>query len=60
MPLADAEDTRIVAFRPLDGGGEHLAIVVGLPDPATPVLVRLHSQCFTGDLIGSQIGRAHV
>src|SRR5687767_1635572 len=32
VPLADAEDTRIVAFRPLDGGGEHLAIVVGRPD----------------------------
>lgn len=53
VPLADAEDTRVVAFRPLDGGGEHLAIVVGSPDPATAVLVRLHSQCFTGDLIGS-------
>jgi GTP cyclohydrolase II len=53
VPLADAEDTRIVAFRPLDGGGEHLAIVVGRPDPTKAVLVRLHSQCFTGDLIGS-------
>ena len=53
VPLADAEDTRVVAFRPLDGGGEHLAIVVGSPDPAAAVLVRLHSQCFTGDLIGS-------
>jgi GTP cyclohydrolase II len=53
VPLADAEDARIVAFRPLDGGGEHLAIVVGSPDPAGPVLVRLHSQCFTGDLLGS-------
>lgn len=53
VPLADAEDARVVAFRPLDGGGEHLAIVVGSPDPAAPVLVRLHSQCFTGDLIGS-------
>jgi GTP cyclohydrolase II len=53
VPLADAEDARIVAFRPLDGGGEHLAIVIGRPDPARAVLVRLHSQCFTGDLIGS-------
>ncbi|MBM3560702.1 MAG: GTP cyclohydrolase II [Alphaproteobacteria bacterium] len=53
VPLADAEDARIVAFRPLDGGGEHLAILVGSPDPAQPVLVRLHSQCFTGDLLGS-------
>jgi GTP cyclohydrolase II len=53
VPLADAENARIVAFRPLDGGGEHLAIVIGSPDPSSAVLVRLHSQCFTGDLIGS-------
>ena len=53
VPLAGAEDTRIVAFRPHDGGQEHLAIVIGRPDPAAPVLVRLHSECFTGDLLAS-------
>jgi GTP cyclohydrolase II len=53
VPLADAEDARVIAFRPLDGGGEHLAIVIGRPDGRIPALVRLHSQCFTGDLIGS-------
>lgn len=53
VPLAAAEDTRIVAFRPGDGGPEHLAIVVGEPDSRAPVLVRLHSECFTGDLLGS-------
>ncbi len=53
VPLADAENTRIIAFRPLDGGVEHLAIVIGEPDPATPVLARIHSECFTGDLLGS-------
>jgi len=53
VPLADAEDARVIAFRPLDGGGEHLAIVIGKPDGRSPALVRLHSQCFTGDLIGS-------
>ena len=53
VPLADAEDARIFAFRPADGGIEHLAIVVGDPDRAQPVLTRLHSECFTGDLIGS-------
>ena len=53
VPLADVGMTRLVPFRPDDGGIEHLAIVVG--DIATdwPVLVRLHSECFTGDLIGS-------
>ena len=53
VPLSDAEDTRIIAFRPTDGGQEHLAIVIGRPDPRQPVLVRLHSECFTGDLLGS-------
>jgi GTP cyclohydrolase II len=53
VPLADAEDAQLIAFRPGDGGVEHLAIVIGTPDPATPVLVRLHSECFTGDLLAS-------
>jgi GTP cyclohydrolase II len=53
VPLADAEDARLIAFRPSDGGVEHLAIVIGRPDPAAPVLVRLHSECFTGDLLAS-------
>jgi GTP cyclohydrolase II len=53
VPLDGAEDTRVVAFRPVDGGIEHLAIVIGHPDPARPVLARLHSECFTGDLLGS-------
>ncbi|MBP2311581.1 GTP cyclohydrolase II [Azospirillum soli] len=53
VPLIAAENTRIVAFRPIDGGSEHLAIVIGEPDPDQPVLARLHSECFTGDLLGS-------
>ena len=53
VPLDGAENTRIVAFRPRDGGSEHLAIVIGDPQPPGPVLVRLHSECFTGDLLGS-------
>ena len=53
VPLAGAENTRIVAYRPSDGGIEHLAIVIGEPDATKPVLIRLHSECFTGDLLGS-------
>jgi GTP cyclohydrolase II len=53
VPLENAENARIVAFRPSDGGIEHLAIVIGDPDPDQPVLARLHSECFTGDLLGS-------
>lgn len=53
VPLLDAQETRIIAFRPADGGIEHLAIIIGTPDPQQPVLARLHSECFTGDLLGS-------
>ena len=53
VPLADAENARLIAFRPRDGGLEHLAILIGAPDPSAPVLVRLHSECFTGDLLAS-------
>ena len=53
VPLADADDARLIAFRPGDGGSEHLAIMVGAPDPNAPVLVRLHSACFTGDVLAS-------
>lgn len=57
VPLEGTENTRIIAYRPIDGGVEHLAIVIGDPENITdagdPVLVRLHSECFTGDLLGS-------
>lgn len=53
VPLAGAEDARIVAYRPADGGIEHLAIVIGEPARSEPVLARLHSECFTGDLLAS-------
>lgn len=53
VPLEGAENARILAFRPRDGGIEHLAIVVGDPDASQSVLIRLHSECFTGDLLGS-------
>jgi len=53
VPLDAAENARIIAFRPSDGGNGQMAVVIGQPDPAQPVLVRLHSECFTGDLLGS-------
>ncbi|UMA66604.1 GTP cyclohydrolase II [Roseivivax marinus] len=40
-------------FRPADGSEEHYAIEIGRPDRDAPVLARLHSACFTGDLLGS-------
>jgi GTP cyclohydrolase II len=53
LPLEGAEDTRVLAFRPTNGAREHLALIVGSPEPPGPVLVRLHSECLTGDLLGS-------
>jgi len=53
VPLVDAENTRILAFRPDDGGIDHLAILIGDPKGPEPVLTRIHSECFTGDLLGS-------
>ncbi|GBD05181.1 Riboflavin biosynthesis protein RibBA [bacterium HR20] len=34
-------------------GKEHIALVKGTIDPAKPVLVRVHSECMTGDVFGS-------
>jgi GTP cyclohydrolase II len=53
IPLAAAEDTRLVGFRSADGGTEQFAIVIGDPANHQPALCRLHSECFTGDLLGS-------
>ena len=53
VPLAGAENARITAFKAPDGATEHLAVVVGDPPSSEPVLARLHSECFTGDLLGS-------
>lgn len=57
VPLEDAPETRIIAFRAADGGIEHLAMLVGEPEAVLASggapLVRLHSECFTGDLLGS-------
>ena len=53
VPLDAARDARLVAFRALDQGIEHMAILVGTPETQDAPLVRLHSECFTGDLLGS-------
>ena len=53
VPLADAAVAEVVAFRTDGSGLEHLAIVVGDALRADAPLVRIHSECFTGDLLGS-------
>ncbi|MEZ5911222.1 MAG: GTP cyclohydrolase II [Paracoccaceae bacterium] len=53
VPLAAATAGRVHVFRPEDGGAEHYAIEIGRPSRDAPVLARLHSACFTGDVLGS-------
>lgn len=53
VPLQVNEAGRVRVFRPRDGTEEHYAVEVGAADRARPVLCRLHSACFTGDLCGS-------
>ena len=53
VPMRLAEKGRLHIFRPEDGGEDHYAVEVGSPDRSGPVLARLHSACFTGDVLGS-------
>jgi GTP cyclohydrolase II len=53
VPMAVSEAGRLHVFRPEDGGEEHYAVEIGAPARSKPVLARLHSACFTGDLLGS-------
>ena len=52
LPLDGLPDTQIVAFRASDDGEEHVALVIGAFG-GKPPLVRLHSECLTGDVFGS-------
>jgi GTP cyclohydrolase II len=53
VPLEGAPASEFVVFRGGEGLRDQVAIVVGGPDLAQPVAVRLHSACLTGDLFGS-------
>ena len=53
VPLHVSEAGRVHVFRPGDGSEEHYAVEIGSPDRREPVLCRLHSACFTGDVLGS-------
>ena len=53
LPVAAAEDSEIVAFRSTDDLREHVALVIGEQRSDRAPLVRLHSECLTGDILGS-------
>lgn len=52
LPVRHAEKAEIVAFRSDGDTGEHVALLIGAPTGAAP-LVRIHSECLTGDALGS-------
>jgi 3,4-dihydroxy 2-butanone 4-phosphate synthase/GTP cyclohydrolase II len=53
LPTAAGEFRAVVYENDVDLA-QHLALVSGEIDPAKPVLVRVHSECLTGDVFGSQ------
>jgi len=44
---------KLVAFKEKATGGEHLALIKGIWVKDEPLLTRVHSSCFTGDILGS-------
>ncbi|MGH6786708.1 MAG: GTP cyclohydrolase II [Novosphingobium sp.] len=53
LPIAAGEEAEIVAFRSADDLREHVALVLGAQSSDRAPLVRLHSECLTGDVLGS-------
>ncbi len=52
LPIDGVGDAQVVAFREPATGAEHVALLIGAPG-GKPPLVRLHSECLTGDVFGS-------
>jgi len=50
----DFGDFDLYLYRSLTDDAHHLALVRGKIDPKQPVLVRVHSECLTGDVFGSR------
>ncbi|MGB8193249.1 MAG: bifunctional 3,4-dihydroxy-2-butanone-4-phosphate synthase/GTP cyclohydrolase II [Chitinophagaceae bacterium] len=44
---------QLIAFQEKNSPNEHLALVKGQWEKGDPVMVRVHSSCFTGDILGS-------
>ena len=44
---------RLIPFRQLSNGAEHVALIKGEWAEDEPILVRMHSSCMTGDIFGS-------
>ncbi len=53
LPVAASEEGEIVAFRSPADMREHTALIIGKQNGDLPPLVRVHSECLTGDVLGS-------
>ncbi len=53
LPVDACEHAEIIAFRARDDLREHVALVIGTQSGDHVPLVRLHSECLTGDVLGS-------
>ncbi len=53
LPLKESQDARVAVFRSPFTRVEHLAIMVGDLQSIQEPLVRIHSSCVTGDILGS-------
>lgn len=53
LPIAASDHAQIVAFRSADDTREHIALIIGDQNGDKEPLVRLHSECLTGDILGS-------
>ena len=53
LPVIGSEESEIIAFRSTADTREHIALIIGEQSGDTEPLVRLHSECLTGDVLGS-------
>ena len=53
VPTATSENSQFHIFRPNISVEDHYAVEIGRIDRDKPTLVRVHSACFTGDVLGS-------
>ena len=53
LPIFPGQKALLQVFRPENGTEDHYALKIGSTLNTNPILVRLHSACFTGDVLGS-------
>jgi 3,4-dihydroxy 2-butanone 4-phosphate synthase/GTP cyclohydrolase II len=54
LPTTYGGNFRVIAYENMVDNNTHLALVKGEIEPDEPVLVRVHSECLTGDVFGSK------